>query len=58
MVCAEEIHFALGNAYRSLDELTLAKVHYDKAIAADPKYQAAKTALKDVKNAASEQQKL
>lgn len=57
-ICAEEIHFALGNAYRSLEEFTLAKVHYDKAIAADPKYEAAKVALKDVKNAASEQQKL
>ena len=57
-ICVEEIHFALGNAYRSLDELTLAKVHYDKAIAADPKYEAAKTALKDVKSAVSEQQKL
>ena len=57
-ICAEEIHFALGNAYRSLDEFTLAKVHYDKAIAADPKYDAAKIALKDVKNSASEQQKL
>ena len=52
-ICEEEIHFALGNAYRSLDELTLAKVHYDKAIMADPKYEAAKVALKDVKNAAS-----
>ena len=57
-VCFEELHFALGNAYRSLEEFTLAKVHYDKAIAADPKYDTAKTALKDVKNAISEQQKL
>ena len=55
--CLEELHFALGNAYRALDEFTLAKVHYDKAIAADPKYDAAKTVLKDVKNALSEQQK-
>ena len=57
-VCFEELHFALGNAYRALEEFTLAKVHYDKAIAADPKYDAAKVALKDVKNAISEQQKL
>ena len=57
-VCFEELHFALGSAYRSLEEFTLAKVHYDKAIAADPKYDTAKAALKDVKNAISEQQKL
>ncbi len=57
-VCFEELHFALGSAYRSLEEFTLAKVHFDKAIAADAKYDAAKTALKDVKNAVSEQQKM
>jgi len=52
-VCFEETHFVLGNAYRSQGDFSTAKLHYEKAIEADPKYDAAKVALRDVKNAMS-----
>lgn len=49
--CFEEMHFALGSAYRSLGQLAEAKRQFEQALDADPKYIAAKIALNDVKKA-------
>lgn len=47
--CMEEVHYALGLAYRNADQMVDAKNHFEKAIALDAKFAAAKVALKDVK---------
>lgn len=47
--CMEEVHYALGLAYRNADQMGEAKNQFESALALDPKFAAAKVALKDVK---------
>lgn len=46
--CLEEVHYSLGLAYRNHGQYFEAKVQFEKALAIDEKFAAAKTALKDV----------
>ena len=46
--CLEEAHYSLGLAYRNHGQYFEAKVQFEKAIAMDQKFAAAKLALKDV----------
>lgn len=48
LVCLEEAHFSLGLVHRSLGLLADAKREFEKAIELEPKFDEAKTALKDV----------
>ena len=47
----EELFFALGSVLRSQNEISSATSYFQKALEIDPGYAAAKTALKDLKNA-------
>lgn len=49
-VCLEETHYALGLVNRSLGLLREAKTHLEEALQCDASFDAAKLALKDVKN--------
>ena len=49
--CREEVHYSMGLAYRSAGELFQAKSEFEKAVQLDPKFEAAKVALKDVSKA-------
>ena len=51
--CMEEVHFTLGLALRSLNQLDEAAIHFQKALEIDVNYTVAKVALKDVKSARS-----
>ena len=52
----EEVHYSLGVTLRSQGELVKARDQFQQALSLSPEYEAAKTALKDVKSAISSSQ--